>query len=210
MPIMQQEVIAILLADIHLTLSAPIWRSAEPDWFAAMKRPLDEIAILQKKYKCPIISAGDILTRWHSTPELINFAIKNLPNRMWGIPGQHDLPLHNYDDINKSAYETLVLSNKIRYMHPGTPTIVENDTNNHKMIVFGFPYGSKIKTIKARTDEHIYVALAHEYVWIDGHNYTTAPDKNQLKIKRGKYIDGRWKGYDIVVYGDNHKGFISQ
>ena len=205
---MSNKVIAILLADTHLTLNAPIWRSPEEDWLAAMQRPLAEINLLQLKYDCPVLFAGDLFTRWNSVPELINFAIKNLPQQMWGIPGQHDLPLHNYDDIDKSAYQTLMLASKIHYMHPNTPTIVEKDLKNHKMLVFGFPYGSKIKPIKARTGDHIYIALAHEYVWIKGHNYTSAPAENRLGRNTAEYRDGKWKGYDIVVYGDNHNGFL--
>jgi DNA repair exonuclease SbcCD nuclease subunit len=205
---MSKKVIAILLADIHLTLNAPIWRSAEEDWFEAMKRPLDEIKSLQEKYDCPILFAGDLFTRWNSTPELINFALKYLPEQMWGIPGQHDLPLHNYDDIDKSAFQTVMFASRLHYMHPNTPIIVEKDLKKHKMLVFSFPYGFKIKPIKARTDDHIYIALAHEYVWIKGHNYTGAPEENRLGRNAAEYRDGRWKGYDLVVYGDNHKGFM--
>lgn len=205
---MSNKVIAILLADIHLTLNPPIWRSAEPDWFTAMKRPLDEVRALQEEHDCPVLCAGDVFTRWNSVPELTNFAIKNLPQQMYGIPGQHDLPLHKYDDINKSAYQTLVLANKINYLHPGSPSIVEKDYKNHKMLVFGYPYGFEIIPIKARTDDHVYIALAHEYVWIKGHNYTSAPMENRLGRNAAMYIDGRWKGYDVVIYGDNHKGFL--
>ena len=207
---MSNKVVAILLADIHLTLNAPIWRSAEEDWLAAMKRPLDEVRALQEKHRCPILFAGDLFTRWNSTAELINFAIKNLPSHMYGIPGQHDLPLHNYDDIHKSAYQTLVLADTVKYLHPGTPTIVEEDIKRHKMLIFGYPYGSKIKTIKARTNDFIYIALIHEYVWINGHNYTSAPEESRLGRNTAQFVNGRWKGYDVVVYGDNHKGFIEK
>jgi len=205
---MPKKAIAILLADTHLTLNPPIWRSAEDAWFEAMKRPLDEIKTLQEKHECPILFAGDLFTRWNSTPELINFAIKNLPPAMHGIPGQHDLPLHNYEDIDKSAYQTLVLADAIKPLYPGTPTYIEEDYENHTMLVFGYPYGSKIKTIKDRTDDFIYVALAHEYVWIKGHNYTGAPSESRIGTMTSEFRDGRWKGYDVVVYGDNHKGFV--
>ena len=42
------KVLAILCSDIHLSHNAPVARSAEPDWYIAMKRPLDEIADLAK------------------------------------------------------------------------------------------------------------------------------------------------------------------
>ena len=75
----ETRVIAILCADVHLSLNPPVWRSNEPDWFAAMKRPLDEIKELQKKnHDCPVFCAGDIFHKWDSPAELINWAIDNL------------------------------------------------------------------------------------------------------------------------------------
>ncbi len=208
----KEKVIAIFCADIHLSLNAPIWRSNEPDWFAAMKRPLDEIKEIQfLNNDCPVLCSGDIFDTWdgasgRGASELINFAIENLPDNFWAIPGQHDLPLHNYDDIKKSAYWTLIKSKMINYMHPNTPTIIEDDTNDFKMLLFGFPFGHKIIPIKhnQKTDEHIYIALAHEYKWINGCSYSSAPPSRKVsKIKTTKL------GYDIIVYGDNHIGFSS-
>jgi len=201
------NVIGIFAADIHLSHKPPVWRSAEPDWYAAMKRPLDEIFEIQKQFDCPVIYAGDIFDRWNSPAELINFAIANLPIG-YAIPGQHDLPLHNYEDMKKSAYWTLIQSHVLNYMHPANPTIVEKDVKNHKMLVFGYPFGYGIETIEHRTDDHIYIAVLHEYCWIDGHTYPGAPKENRLARNASKFIDGRWKGYDVVVYGDNHKGFM--
>ena len=34
------QVLAILCSDLHLQMKPPVARSAEPDWFAAMRRPL--------------------------------------------------------------------------------------------------------------------------------------------------------------------------
>jgi len=87
------KVLAILMADIHLSLKAPIWRSAEPDWLDAQARPLKEVKLLQDKYKCPVICAGDIFDRsrktadgWNAPAELINYAIEYLPDDMYAIP----------------------------------------------------------------------------------------------------------------------------
>ena len=102
-----ENIIAIFAADLHLSLKAPIWRSTEQDWFEAMLRPLVELRTLATLHNCPIVYAGDIFDKWNSPPELINFAIEHLP-KGHAIPGQHDLPLHNYEDIRKSAYWTLV------------------------------------------------------------------------------------------------------
>ena len=45
---------------------------------------------------------ANIYTKW---PELINWAIKHLPP-MLAVPGQHDLPYHDYKELGRSAYAT--------------------------------------------------------------------------------------------------------
>ena len=52
----QNKVIAILSADWHLSHHPPVWRSAEPDWYAAMQRPLEEVSTKQKQREAEIKS----------------------------------------------------------------------------------------------------------------------------------------------------------
>jgi len=195
-----EKIIAIFCADIHLSLNAPIWRSAEPDWFEAMKRPLKEIKKLQGEYNCPVICAGDIFDRWNSPPELINWAYDNLP-KMYAIPGQHDLPLHNYDDIKKSAYLSLVNADIIQNLLPGC--IIRTGD----LIMYNFPYGYKIgpkKDTGGFGKNFIHIAVVHEYRCIKGKSFPQAPDEAYLRMNEKNLI-----GYDIIVYGDNHKGFMT-
>lgn len=208
MPSMRKEIIAILVADLHLSLNAPIWRSAESDWFAAMARPLKEIRAIQAANNdCIILCAGDVFDKWNSPPELINFALKYLPDNMYCIPGQHDLPQHNYEDINKSAYYTLVQAEKIQNILPEVMVLQDE----RKITLTGFPFGYKIKERGSHTNisfpKTICIALVHEYIWIKGHNYTTAPKENQLSRALNDFINKKLKGYDVIIYGDNHKGF---
>jgi len=217
----KKEVIAIACADIHLSAKAPIWRSAEPDWYTAMKRPLKELNNLQEKYDSPILCAGDIFDQWYGASrkeasELINFALKYLPDNMYCIPGQHDLPDHNYEDIGRSAYYTLVQANKIRNLgncrecYPNTPNLA--NATYIDLRTFSFPYGSSIATCPyKKEDEKFCIAIIHEYCWIKGHSYPGAPEENKFgKRKAGIDKNNKWLGYDIVIYGDNHKGFYTQ
>lgn len=196
------QVTAILCSDIHLSLKPPIWRSAEPDWFEAMVRPLKEISSLQNYYGCPVLCAGDVFDRWNCAPELINFAITHLPDNMWAIPGQHDLPYHNYEDIKKSAYWTLVRANTINYIHPNTPTLMDGADG---IVMMGFPWGHKVTPVpikRPKRNNTTRIAALHEYNWIPGKEYPTAPKTSRLTSKRKNF-----KGWDIVCIGDNHKGF---
>lgn len=205
----RKKPIAAFVADIHLSLKPPIWRSAEEDWLKAIKYQLNQLREIQKKYVIPIYCAGDVFDHWygaHQSSELINFAIANLP-KMHAIPGQHDLPNHNLEDIKKSAFWTLVEAGKI------VPLGLFEDNfevyfydEDKRIIINSFPFGKEIKPIKRRKElDAIYIAMAHQYIWIDGHSYPNAPKEN--KISDTVIDKDKWLGYDIAVFGDNHKGF---
>jgi len=198
------KVIAIFLADIHLSLKAPVWRSAESDWLEAQSRPLLQISSLQQRYEeCPVFCAGDVFDKWNACPELINWAIDYLPDNMYAIPGQHDLPLHQYEDIGRSAYWTLVKAGKIQDIKELTPIELSN------FIICGFPFGSEICPLNYTTDK-LKIAIVHDYVWIPGHSYPDAPEGKKFGKRIAGIQSGKYFGYDVIVYGDNHKGFIHQ
>jgi len=198
-----EKVIAIFVADSHFSLNPPVWRSAEPDWFEAMKRPLDEINRIATENNCPVIAAGDIFDRWNSPPELINFAIESLPESMYAIPGQHDLALHQFEDIKRSAFWTLVKAGTITPLFPNKPI----QTNN--LILHGFPFGFSLSSIPAMDDGKIHIAVVHDYIWIPNYCYPNAPQEKRLKTDE-RDDENFYYGYDIIVYGDNHKGFLTQ
>lgn len=194
---MSSEVIAITAGDIHIS-NCPSARSAEPSWFAVMKRQFDELRELQNHHNVPIVYAGDIFHKYNASPELINFAIENLPAG-YSIPGQHDLPDHRMDQIKKSAYHTLceaeILWNLEQPKH-----IYHGLLKAHP-----FPWGSEITplTREERSPESsVHLAVVHSYIWKEGCNYVGA-DKNQ---EYSGYML-KLQGYDAAVFGDNHISF---
>lgn len=196
MPNMRQ-VAAILVSDLHLQAVPPIARSAEPDWFAAMQRPLAEISTLSDEHECPILYAGDIFDRWNASPEVINFALRYLPHGH-AIPGQHDLPNHNYEEIDRSAYGVLVRAGLLINIKPGEKLIAGGN-----VAVTGWPWGFKPKPNEERWGKPgaLEVALIHEFTWIKGCGYPGADEAAKVNTKN-------LAGYDVAVYGDNHKGFL--
>lgn len=194
-----ENVIGILLADIHLTLKAPVWRSAEPDWLEAQRRPLDEVKSLAKKYNCPIFCAGDVFDRWNCPVELVNWAINNLPP-IYAIPGQHDMPLHRYADLHRSAYWTLIEVGRI----------IPIDFIMHESSeIFGFPFERNISVLKHHNNPpKLTIAIAHDYVWSGKHHYPNAPEEKRVETRSNKFTGGKLYGYDVIVYGDNHDGFL--
>lgn len=194
------NVIAILTSDWHLSHKAPIARSAEPDWYKAMKRPLDELKSLAKKRNTIVICAGDVFDKPINTSEIINFALDNLPDRMFGIPGQHDLPNHRYDEIEKSAYWTLVKARKVINLDPQNRFGFQYGN----MIMYGFPWGFDIKPLDRSPDPSVmHLAAIHHYLYTNKSNsYSGVSEENHISKFRKKL-----EGYDAVVAGDNHFGF---
>lgn len=203
--------VALFIADIHLSLRPPVWRSAEPDWLEAMSRYLSELRKLQHNlishspiYDVPIFCAGDIFDKWfgaHHSSELVNFALREIP-KMYAIPGQHDLPLHRYEDIKKSAFWTLVESDKIKLLQPDEiSTFFYNEDN--RLFVYSYPFGFDIEKPEkiGVNNQGLNVCIAHQYVHMPGHSYEGAPSSANIQNIKNLCC------YDIAVFGDNHKGF---
>src|SRR5690554_6947876 len=202
----KSPVIAILCSDLHLSEKPPVARSAEPDWWAAMLRPIKQLKAAQDKYNAPILCAGDVFDKWKSSPELINFALEHLPE-MYAIPGQHDLPLHNYEDIDKSAFGTLVRAGKLHLLTPGKATHIGDPELGRCFIAVGFPWGAPIQSHerKRHLESYLHIAVVHAYIWTKGTGFPGAPEEKSL-AGYAEALDG----YDVALFGDNHKPFLAR
>lgn len=189
---------AIFVADLHLQAKAPLARSTEPDWFEAVARPLAEISGLALRYKAPVLYAGDIFDRWNAAPEVINFALAHLPPG-YAVPGQHDLPNHNYDEIKRSAYWTLVEAGKLVNLPPNHPFEIYEWGG---LTVYGYPWGYEQIPLDGGDGDGLHVAIAHKFVYTKDTGYPGAPTDGQISACRQNLA-----GYDVAVFGDNHKGF---
>lgn len=194
--------LAILLSDIHLSHRAPVARSEEPDWYAAMARPLKQVRRLSRELGgVAVVAAGDIFHKWNSPPELINFALRHLPDEMYCVPGQHDLPLHVLEDKDKSAYGVLVRAGKIIDLNPSKPLEVGVDG----LVLHAFPWNVTITPCPSAfvKQGRINLAVAHAYIWRSKETGYPGADPE----KRVGSYQKALRGYDAAVFGDNHKGF---
>jgi predicted phosphodiesterase len=203
---MSKRVIAILTSDWHLSHKPPVARSAEPDWYAAMKRPLREISQLQFAYCVPIILVGDIVHHWNEPVELINWILENFPGDVWAVRGQHDMPFHQSKDIHRSAYHTLLQTNRIIELSPSI------STSFGTFAAQGFSYGEKVQRFNVKQMDpsiiippKIRIAAIHKYLWMQNHSFPGAPKENH--VRNLTKILGKNHGYTLVVSGDNHRGF---
>jgi hypothetical protein len=197
MPCVQEtpdKVVGIFASDLHLSQRCPPCRAGEPDWFAAMARPLQQLRDLQERlYNPPIIYPGDIWDHYRQPPEVINWAIEHLPHGI-AIPGQHDLPHHNYADIKKSAYWTLVQAQVLEHL--------EDRRILNGVVLHGYPWGRPVVPREATDDTKLHIAVIHAYCWTKGHSYPMAP----TDTKASGWLE-RLGGYDAAFFGDNHRGF---
>lgn len=197
---MPAKVIAILTADIHLQHNPPPARARESNWYVAQARPLNELAMLAADYKCPIICAGDVVNTWYEPAELISFAIEHLPQPFYSIRGNHDLPYHNHGQVGKSAYHTLCVAGVVRDLQGEEPWKLSED-----IFAWAYPYGCPLKAVKinpSRTNA-INLAVVHDYLW-------TSPATGHKDAPADKLITARRRdlvGYDVALFGDNHKPF---
>lgn len=190
----QSPVLAILLSDVHLSLKPPLARSDEPNWFDAMGRVLQEVKNLAGRHKAIVLCAGDIFDKWSSPPELINWALEHFPE-CYAIPGNHDLPSHRPDLAHRSAYGTLVRAGLVKELGP-EPTITS------ELTLYGSPFGGPVPHAPKEASLSLRVLLTHQYLWVPGRTYYGAPKEARLgRVAR------EFRGFDVVVVGDNHLGF---
>lgn len=198
----EDPIIAILASDLHWSHKPPIARSVEHNWYETQKGYMYQLERMRPDPMVPIIIAGDITHKYSEPPEFINFLIEHHPE-VYAIPGQHDLPHHNYEDIHKSVFWTLVKVGRIRLLEANTPIITRTTDNTHTLIIHGFPYGFTIKPWKKKKRRHqTHLAVCHSYIWTQGYSYDGARKEDRLK----RYLKSL-RGYDAAVFGDNHKGF---
>lgn len=188
--------IAIAISDLHLSLLQPVCR-ADKDWLEVQAHYLAQVKDIAGGL--PVLCAGDIFDRWNTPPELINFALQHLPKNMICVPGQHDLPNHRMDQLHRCGYGVLKEVEKI------SDASTDGPWDSDHMIVYGCGWGQEIKPLLGEKDGRIEILLAHKYVWVDKETkYPDAPEEANISTLRKSL-----KGYDVAIFGDNHKHFIA-
>lgn len=199
------------ISDLQLWDKAPVARLAEDSWLRTQEYYFDQVRAVLRKHGCPLLIAGDIFDRWHASPQLISHAIEWFRGmEVWAIPGNHDMPNHSYTELERSAYWTLVEAGVIHNLFPsGDPAIAEDGPGAASvgagMMVTPFPYGFDVRPPTNTHSLCINVALIHSYIWTKSTGYEGAPEEATW----GSWVS-KLKGYDVAIFGDNHKGFITK
>jgi DNA repair exonuclease SbcCD nuclease subunit len=98
----------IISGDWHLRDTVPKCRT--DDFWEAQWNKVKQVFELHTKYDCPVYLSGDLFHHWKTSPYLINKTIKELipfVRNIYSIIGNHDMPNHNIDSMEKSGLQTL-------------------------------------------------------------------------------------------------------
>jgi DNA repair exonuclease SbcCD nuclease subunit len=190
----KKGILAILAADIHLRDDQPECRT--DDFIEAQTKKLRWLSKLQQRYACPVLIAGDLFNKWKPSPWLLAYALRELPDRIIAIPGQHDLPAHSLDQIDKSGIEVLAEAGKIELLEPSRS--LYNKTEIFGIV--GFPWGVELEDTK-RTGK-FKIALVHKLIYKAKELPFPGADSVGSSV-RG--IAKALSGYDVIVTGDNHQ-----
>lgn len=105
-PKKKQTASLILTGDWHLRESQPISRT--DDFWQAQWDKVRQIRELQEEHDCPVVMSGDLFHHWKPSPYLLSKTLKNLPKKFYLVAGNHDLPQHNLELIEKSGLQVLI------------------------------------------------------------------------------------------------------
>ena len=185
---------AIFISDLHLRGDQPICRT--DNFWESQNKKYQFVKTLQKKYQCSVLISGDVFHHWKASPFLLSWAIEYLPDNIIAIPGQHDLPQHSIELINKSGLFVLEKAGKIKILLEGETINIGNS-----ILVYGFPYGSKLQEIK-EDPSFTKIAMCHTLTWIK-----TLPFPG-CEVKDGVGLLKKLKGFNTILVGDNHQSFV--
>jgi DNA repair exonuclease SbcCD nuclease subunit len=189
------QTIALVVSDLHLTLKRPACR-ADKDWMEVQASYLAQVREMGNSL--PILCAGDIFDKWSVTPELIHFALEHLPDQMICVAGQHDLPNHQLEEMNRSAYGVLKRAKKIIDISDGS----WGDRQTFVARGFGWNVPLNDGHVRQINSSTLKVALIHRYCWMEGKGYPGAPEE----AKYFRYLEPL-EGFTTLIFGDNHQPF---
>jgi len=191
-----KQVDLIISADWHIREKPPVaWVGK---YLKEQRKALEAISKLQQEHNyCPVAVAGDVFDRHDPAPFLIAWAIKNFPNEVIAVPGQHDLPNHNISRYKRCGLNVLDKAGKANVL------IKEEGYVHFKPAHFGikgFGWGSYLDSGKLITTGK-NVALCHVMTYKNKLPYPGCSADNATKLMK------KMKNFDLIITGDNHQPF---
>ena len=188
--------LAILTGDIHVRDDQPVCRT--DDFFEAQAKKIAWLRHLQQEHDCPILDSGDLFAKAKPSHFLIQWAILNLPAEMFTIPGNHDLPSHNLDLLDKSGLGVLRAAAAVQ--------VLLRPFNVHSSLdVYPFPWGAEPSPLRRPSKSaQPRIALCHVMTYQGAEPWPGCKDSNSFELLK------KMVGYDLVLTGHNHRPFVEE
>jgi DNA repair exonuclease SbcCD nuclease subunit len=192
----------IVTADWHLRGSRPRCR-IDDDWEATQFKALNQITKYAYKYKCAVAVVGDVFdTAAVDVPFSLLTKVQEwaagIPGGLYLLAGNHDLPYHKIENINRSAIGILRQSFNcfsLPAMASMTSLYSVNKTADKKISAFDF--GTEDKDCKSNE-----ILFLHRLTFPD---VKSVPPNVNADTAPGLLKE--WKQANLIFTGDYHKAF---
>ena len=151
-----------------------------------------QIKALQIKYEIPVFLSGDLFDHWKTSPKLLNKTIEEMPEFVYTVIGNHDMPEHNPDLIYKSGIETLFLTDSLSHFEKITAFDDE----------YTGDWGQK-NPISSINWQKRKIIISHEMAYQGEPPYPGAEGDCPSIFRK-------YKGVDLIITGHNHKTFTAR
>ncbi len=187
---MKNNPTAILCGDIHLREDVPICRT--DNYWEAQWRKVRWLSALQEEMGCPILDSGDLYNKWKPSPYLLAQTIGCMPKRFYTVAGNHDLPQHNMELLDKSGINVLSAA-KIIALH--TERIFREKLKIDPAYYGSFPNEEKLNDVLIW---HVMTFQGRRPPW------PGCTDSNATKLLK------KYPNYKLILTGHNHKPFVEE
>jgi len=154
-----------------------------------------QINDLMEEHNCDCIMAGDLFEHWKTSPQLLNRCMSDLHgepdenhHEIHSVIGNHDMPQHNIENMDKSGWEILRKAYKIVYLDDGCDW--GGDPKEAKPM---FWQGGKFS-----------IVVAHMMVWQGKTPWPGCTDPEADEV-----FD-IFPEADLIITGHNHKTFTAR
>jgi predicted phosphodiesterase len=143
--------------------------------------------------------------------------LKYLPDNLIAIPGQHDLPQHNLDLIEKSGFNALMEAGKINYFNKRHIKYFPDDryysdyleynltdTDSDACLYFGIPFGNSWDIKLSGMSDMKSILMLHQLTWQKEPWPGADPEGNARKLLKEN------PDFDLIITGDNHQAFTEE
>lgn len=197
-----KNVSAIITSDWHLRLDTPVCRT--DDYVQAQSNKVEFINSLQWKLRVPILNGGDIFNSHRPPLRLLSWALGSLmcSPGMFSIPGNHDLPQHNLDQIESSGFGILQAAGLMQYAR-------DDRTEFEDFVLYYVPWGVKAPTrprgVGKGKKKKRSVLLVHDMIYVGEPPWPGAENTSSPALQ---YL--RKHQFDLIVSGHNHQTFVEE